>query len=60
LGINSSQVAEQAIASELSRRRAELAAAEIRQDLAAYDTYAAEHGSFADMVREHYQPSESE
>lgn len=60
LGINSSQVAEQALASELSRRRAELVAAEIRQDLAACDTYAAQHGSFADMVREHYQPSESE
>lgn len=65
LGVNASQVAEQALAQEVARRRSELLRKEIRQDLEACNAYAAQHGSFADMVREHYQssaagPSDSE
>jgi antitoxin CcdA len=54
LGINASQVAEAALAHEVSRRRAEQIGAEIKQDLEASDAYAAKHGSFAEMVRDHY------
>lgn len=54
LGINASQVAEEALASELTRRRAERLEAEIRADLEASNAYTGKHGSFADMVREHY------
>ncbi len=55
LGINTSQIAEEALSQEVNRRRAEQLRAEIAQDLAALDAYEAKHGSFADMVREHYQ-----
>lgn len=55
LGINASQIAEDALAREVERHRAELVRAEIRQDLEACDAYTEKHGSFADLVREHYQ-----
>jgi len=55
LGINTSQVAEEALAEEVARHKAERLKAEIQQDLQALDAYEAEHGSFAEMVREHYQ-----
>ena len=55
LGINTSQVAEEALAEEVARRKAERLTADIQQDLKALDAYEAEHGSFAEMVREHYQ-----
>jgi antitoxin CcdA len=54
LGINASQVAEEALAGELARRRAERLEAEIRADLEATNAYASKHGSFADLVRDHY------
>ena len=54
-GINTSQVAEEALAEEVARHKAERLKAEIQQDLQALDAYEAEHGSFAEMVREHYQ-----
>ena len=54
LGINVSQVAEAALAQEVARRRSEQIAAEIKQDLEASNAYAAKHGSFAEMVRDHY------
>lgn len=54
LGINASQIAEEAIAAELARRHAERIQAEIREDLEASNAYQAKHGSFAEMVREHY------
>lgn len=54
LKINTSQVAEAALAQEVARRRAEQLAAEIQQDLEAANAYAAKHGSFAEMVRDHY------
>ena len=55
LAINVSLVAEDALAREVAERLAEQIRAEVRQDLAALDAYEAEHGSFAEMVREHYQ-----
>jgi post-segregation antitoxin (ccd killing protein) len=54
LGINTSRVAEEALAHEYARRRSEALIAELRQDLAAVERYAEQHGSFADLVREHY------
>jgi post-segregation antitoxin (ccd killing protein) len=53
-GINVSQVAEQAVADAYARRRAELIAAEIREDLSAVDDYSAQHGDFAELARAHY------
>jgi|SRR5450631_1394138 post-segregation antitoxin (ccd killing protein) len=58
VGINASKVAEQALAAEYSERRREVLRAEVQRDLAAAETYAAQHGSFADLVREHYEPGE--
>jgi len=55
LGINTSKVAEEALASEYTARRAELLKAELREDVAAVERYAEEHGAFAELVREHYQ-----
>jgi post-segregation antitoxin (ccd killing protein) len=55
LGINASQIAEEALANEVARRRSEQIKVEIQQDLDALDAYEAKHGSFAEMVREHYQ-----
>jgi antitoxin CcdA len=60
LGINASQVAEEALAQEVERRRAEALAAEVKQDLAAYNAYAEKHGAFADLVREHYQNADED
>jgi antitoxin CcdA len=54
LGINTSRVAEEALAHEYAQRRSEVLIAELRQDLAAVERYAEQHGSFADLVREHY------
>lgn len=58
LGINASQIAEEALGHEVARRRAERLREEVRRDLEALDTYEAKHGSFAEMVREHYQPAD--
>lgn len=55
LGLNVSHVAEEALAQAVAARRSEQIRAQIRQDLEALDAYIAQHGSFADMVREHYQ-----
>lgn len=60
LGINASQVAEDALAHEVGRQKAERLKAEVRQDLEALDAYEAKHGSFAELVREHYQAAEDE
>jgi post-segregation antitoxin (ccd killing protein) len=57
-GINASQIAEEALGNEVARRKAELLDAEIRRDLEACDAYTAKYGSFAAMVREHYQPTD--
>jgi post-segregation antitoxin (ccd killing protein) len=54
VGINLSKVAEEALAQALSQRLAEQVRADIRQDLGALDAFVETHGSFAEMVREHY------
>lgn len=59
-GINASKVAEEALCYELARRKAEVLSAEIRQDLEACSEYAAKHGSFAEMVREHEQQTDGD
>jgi len=53
--INASQIAEEALAYEVNRRRAEKLKGEILEDIEALDAYEAKHGSFVDMAREHYQ-----
>jgi post-segregation antitoxin (ccd killing protein) len=53
--INTSKVAEEALAYEVGRRKAEKLKAEIRKDIEALDAYESWHGSFVDMAREHYQ-----
>lgn len=60
LGINASQVAEEALAEQVARRKAEQLRAEIRQDLEAMNAYIDKHGSFAEMVREHYRDRDEE
>lgn len=60
LGINASQVAEEALGAEVARRHAERVKAEILQDIEAYNEYVSKHGSFADMVREHYDTLDDE
>lgn len=59
-GINTSQIAEVALAQEVARRKAEQLKAEVRQDIEALDAYESEHGSFPEMVREHYRDSDSD
>jgi antitoxin CcdA len=54
LGINSSQVAEEALNVAVTARLTERLKAEILQDLAAYNSYVAEHGSPAELARVHY------
>jgi antitoxin CcdA len=54
LGINASQVAEEALNVAVTARLTEQLKAEILQDLAAYNTYVAEHGSPAELARAHY------
>ena len=58
LGINASQVAEEALIQQVAQRKAERLQAEIRQDLEAASSYMAKHGSFAEMVRQHYRDSD--
>jgi antitoxin CcdA len=55
LGINASQVAEEALIQQVARRTAEQVRAEIEQDIAAIDAYEEKHGSFTEMVRQHYR-----
>ena len=38
------------------RRKAERLKEEVRKDLEALDAYEAEHGSFVEMMRQHYDP----
>jgi len=55
LGINASAVAEQALAVEYAQKRSQTLLKDLRQDLAAAESYAEQHGSFADLVRAHYE-----
>ena len=52
--INASRVAEEALARALAGHAAAALEGEIAQDLRAFNAYVAEHGSFAEMAREHY------
>jgi antitoxin CcdA len=54
IGINASRVAEEALARELERHRAEQLKRDIKSDVAAMNAYVAQHGSFTDMARAHY------
>jgi antitoxin CcdA len=55
LGVNASQVAEEALAQEYSARRSEALRAEIRDELTALERYEAQYGSFPELVRTHYE-----
>ena len=55
LDINASKVAEEALAHEYSARRSQVLRAEIRGELAAVEKYEEQHGSFAELVRAHYE-----
>jgi post-segregation antitoxin (ccd killing protein) len=54
-GINVSKVAEEALASKYAELHSEALIAELRRGLAAVESYADQHGSFAELVREHYE-----
>ncbi len=54
LGINASRVAEEALARELERHRAEQLKHDVKRDVEGMNDYVAKHGSFTDMVRAHY------
>jgi post-segregation antitoxin (ccd killing protein) len=54
-GINTSKVAEEALAHEYSLRRAKAVREEIREELAALERFEAEHGSFPEIARAHYE-----
>ena len=57
-GINASKVAEEALATKYAELNSEALLAELRRGLAAVDNYADQHGSFAELVREHYERSD--
>ncbi len=54
-GINASRVAEDALAQAYADSIARSLRAELAQDLESADAYADEHGSFAELVRRHYE-----
>jgi post-segregation antitoxin (ccd killing protein) len=54
-GINTSKVAEQALAQEYLIRLREALRAEIREERTAWERYEAQHGSFPELVRAHYE-----
>jgi post-segregation antitoxin (ccd killing protein) len=60
LGINTSKVAEEAVAHEYAARHAAALALEIRKDLDAAEKYAEEHGSFSQLLREHYETQDAD
>jgi post-segregation antitoxin (ccd killing protein) len=60
VGINLSKVAEEALANALAQHLAEQVRADIRRDLGALDAFVEAHGSFPDMVREHYATVEDD
>jgi len=55
LGINTSKVAEEALAAKYAQQSSEALVAELRRGLTAVENYADEHGSFGELVREHYE-----
>jgi post-segregation antitoxin (ccd killing protein) len=59
-GINFSKVAEEALAHALALRLAKQLRADIERDLRAYEAFVEAHGSFAEMVREHYATADGD
>jgi post-segregation antitoxin (ccd killing protein) len=55
LGINTSRVAEEALAAKYAELTSEALTAELLLGLAAVEDYAVKHGSFAELMREHYE-----
>lgn len=58
LGINASRIAEEALASELERRRRAQILAEVEADVRATQEYARRHGDLGDhgeLVRQHFE-----
>ena len=60
LGINASKVAEEALATKYAELQSEALIADLRRGLAAVESYADQHGSFAELVREHYEREDGE
>jgi post-segregation antitoxin (ccd killing protein) len=52
--LNLSKIAEAALAAALTQSLAERARADVKQDLKALEAHIQEHGSFAEIAREHY------
>jgi len=59
-GINASQIAEEALAQEVARHKAEQLRSEIQRDIEALDAYESKYGSFPEMVREHYSAADDD
>ncbi len=55
MGINTSKVAEEALATKYAELSSDALRAELQRGLAAVDAYAEQHGSFAELVRKHYE-----
>ena len=55
VGINASRVAEEALAKEYAARCSKALSLELRQDMAAVERYSNQHGTFAELVRAHYE-----
>jgi len=55
MGINTSKVAEEALATKYAELSSDALLAEMQRGLAAVDAYAEQHGSFAEHVRKHYE-----
>ena len=55
MGINTSKVAEEALATKYAELCSDALRAELQRGLAAVDAYAEQHGSFAELVRKHYE-----
>jgi post-segregation antitoxin (ccd killing protein) len=58
VGINASRVAEEALARAYAEQQSAALAVQLQQDLAACNSYAEQHGSFAEMARAHYEPDD--
>jgi len=55
MGINVSRVAEEGLAQEYATGIRDALRAEIQSEMTALEQYEAEHGSFPDLVRAHYE-----
>jgi post-segregation antitoxin (ccd killing protein) len=55
LGINASKVAEEALATKYAELSAEALRADLQQGLSAVESYADQHGSFAELARDFYE-----